>query len=270
MTAELERGIDRAQADDIRIVVDLTASTATSNRSQEHRWSDWMPAVSLVIPTMNEGSNLPHVLPRIPSWVTEVIVVDGGSTDNTLEVVREMRPDAVIINQEGRGKGDAMCLGFRAATGDIIAAIDADGSMDPTELYALVGQLMVGADFVKGSRFAQGGGTVDMELHRKAGNWGLVQLTRFLFGQRYSDLCYGYIAFWKDVLDIIEPDAEGFEIEALMNARALRANLKIAEVPSFEARRIHGVSNLKTFRDGWRVLRTLLRERISRRPVGVR
>lgn len=225
-----------------------------------------MPTVSLVIPTRNEAFNLHHVLPRIPPWVTEVILVDGASTDSTLETARRIRPDVIIVEQTGTGKGDAMRAGFEIATGDIIAAIDADGSMDPTELYSFVGQLMSGADLVKGSRFAQGGGTVDMEFHRKAGNFGLVWLTRILYGDRFSDLCYGYIAFWRDALETIRPDAEGFEIEALISARALKAGLRIAEVPSFEASRIHGVSNLKTFRDGWRVLRTLLVERWS--PVG--
>ncbi|HJR93086.1 MAG TPA: glycosyltransferase family 2 protein [Acidimicrobiia bacterium] len=265
-----ERGVDRVPSDvKTDVLIDLTeAEVAPATKPAVdldlHRWSDWMPRVSLVIPTMNEASNLPHVLPRIPTWVAEVIIVDGQSTDDTVGVATSLIPDAIVIHQTGSGKGDAMRLGFEAATGDIIASIDADGSMDPAELHVFVGQLMAGADFVKGSRFAQGGGTVDMEIHRKMGNWGLVRLTRLLFGQRYSDLCYGYMAFWRRALDIINPDSEGFEIEALMNARALRARLKIAEVPSFEARRIHGVSNLKTFRDGWRILSTLLSERFTR------
>lgn len=268
MTVNPENGSNSAVTEDDSddVLIDLTAASSARSRVGHHKWSDWMPTVSLVIPTFNEEPNLPHVLPRIPSWVTEVIIVDGRSTDDTVAVARSLRPDVIVLHQEGVGKGDAMRLGFESSTGDIIAAIDADGSMDPTELHAFVGQLMGGADLVKGSRFAQGGGTIDMEFHRRVGNWGLVQLTRFLFGQHYSDLCYGYVAFWSRILDVIEPDADGFEIEALINARALRARLKIAEVPSFEARRVHGVSNLKTFRDGWRILRTLLKERFIPHP----
>lgn len=252
---------------DESVMIDLTDSgervSSSTTDMRLHRWADRMPTVSLVIPTKNEARNLAHVLPRIPPWVTEVIIVDGQSTDDTIAVTMTLIPDAVVIEQTGQGKGDAMRLGFAAATSDIVAMIDADGSMDPVELYAFVGQLMAGADVVKGSRFCQGGGTVDMEFHRKAGNWGLVWLTRLLYGQRYSDLCYGYVAFWRRVLDVINPDVDGFEIEALINARALKAGLAIAEVPSFEARRVHGVSNLRTFRDGWRVLRTLLVERFG-------
>lgn len=230
-------------------------------------WSEIMPAVTVVIPTVNEAKNLPHVLPKIPTWVSQVIIVDGNSTDNTVEVARELYPSVDIIHQTGKGKGDAMALGFSKATGDIIVSIDADGSMDPNELIAYVGGLMAGADLVKGSRFAQGGGTHDMELHRKAGNRLLVWATRMMYGQHFSDLCYGYIAFWRDVLDVIEPDADGFEIEAMINARALRGKLAISEVPSFEDRRIHGVSNLRTFRDGWRVLRTIVMERFRKQPL---
>jgi glycosyltransferase involved in cell wall biosynthesis len=261
-----EAGAVRASLDleDAEVVVDLTdrAIRASTTDLRRHRWSEWMPTVTVVIPTFNEAENLPHVLPRIPGWVSEVIIVDGNSTDLTLEIARDLLPEVVVIEQSGRGKGDAMRLGFEAAKGDIIASIDADGSMDPAELHTFVAQLVAGADLVKGSRFVQGGGTKDMELHRKLGNLGLVWLARILYGQRFSDLCYGYIAFWRNALVDIRPDSDGFEIEALINARALKAKLKIAEVPSFEARRIHGISNLRTFRDGWRVLRTLLLERV--------
>jgi glycosyltransferase involved in cell wall biosynthesis len=235
--------------------------------TRSRRWSEIVPAVTVVIPTVNEAKNLPHVLPKIPSWVSQVIVVDGNSQDDTVAVARELYPSVDIIHQTGKGKGDAMALGFSKATGDIIVSIDADGSMDPNELISYVGSLMAGADLVKGSRFAQGGGTVDMEFYRKAGNRLLVWATRLLYGGHFSDLCYGYIAFWRDVLDVIEPDADGFEIEAMISARALRGKLLIAEVPSFEERRLHGVSNLRTFRDGWRVLRTIVMERFRRIDV---
>ena len=131
--------------------------------------------------------------------------------------------------------------------------------MNPQELYAIVGQLVAGADFVKGSRFVQGGGTSDMELHRKMGNWGLMKVAQVLFGGRYSDLCYGYFAFWRSHLRVLAPDVDGFEIETLLNVRALKCKLQVAEVPSFEARRIHGVSNLRTIPDGWRVLMKIMR-----------
>lgn len=216
--------------------------------------------VSVVIPTLNEEKNLPHVLPLIPSWVHEVILVDGHSTDATVEVARALRPDIRIVMQQGRGKGDALRTGFAAATGDIIVMLDADGSTDPREIPAYVGELLSGKDFVKGSRFLQGGGTADMTLFRRVGHGGLLWLVRLLFGGRYSDLCYGYSAFWTRVLPRLNLDADGFEIETLMNVRALQANLRVAEVPSFEAPRIHGTSHLRTIPDGWRVLKTILRE----------
>jgi glycosyltransferase involved in cell wall biosynthesis len=198
-------------------------------------------------------------LPRIPKWVDEVILVDGHSTDGTTRVARELLPDIKIIPQLGRGKGAALRTGFANASGDIIVMLDADGSMDPGEIPAFVGLLLAGADFVKGSRFTQGGGTTDMEWYRQVGNWGLTQLTRLFHGGRYGDLCYGYNAFWARVLPSLELSGDGFEIETEMNIRALRAGLTVAEVPSHEAPRIHGTSNLKTIPDGWRVLKTIVR-----------
>ncbi len=218
------------------------------------------PWVSVVIPTFNEAKNLPYVLPKIPAWVHEVIIVDGLSTDNTIQVARELRPDVRVVEQSGSGKGDALRTGFAAAVGDIIVMLDADGSTDPSEIPAFVGVLRSGADFVKGSRFLQGGGTEDMDLFRRLGNWGLTQMVRLTMGGSFSDLCYGYNAFWKRVLPAINPDSDGFEVETAMNVRALNSGLKVAEIPSFEARRVHGESHLRAIPDGWRVLRTILKE----------
>jgi glycosyltransferase involved in cell wall biosynthesis len=217
--------------------------------------------VSVVIPTLNEARNLPHVLPRIPNWVDEVVLADGGSEDRTVEVARMLLPKIRIVRELRPGKGAALQAGFRVARGDIIVTLDADGSTDPAEIPAFVGCLLAGADFAKGTRFVQGGGTTDMELFRRAGNWGLQRLVRVAFGGRYSDLCYGYNAFWRHVLPVIDGDADGFEIETLMNIRVLAAGMRVAEVASNETPRIHGQSNLRTFRDGLRVLRTIIRER---------
>lgn len=223
------------------------------------------PKVSLVIPTKNEVKNLPHVLPRIPAMVDEIILVDANSTDGTVEMARQLCPDIRVVAQPGRGKGNALRAGFAAATGDIIVMIDADGSMAPEEIPAFVGLLLAGADYAKGSRFLHGGGTDDMEFHRYLGNVGLNLLVRILFGGHYSDLCYGYCAFWSRTLPVLNLVSDGFEIETEINVKALKAGIQVAEVPSYEAERIHGHSNLNAIRDGLRVLRVILSERLAGR-----
>ncbi len=220
---------------------------------------DW-PRVSVVIPALNEARNLPFVLPRIPHWVHEVLLVDGESIDGTADIARRLRPSIRVVAQEGKGKGAALRSGFAQATGEIIVMLDADGSTDPAEIPAFVGTLLAGADFAKGSRFLQGGGTADMPLYRRLGNMAFVLTVRALFGGNYSDLCYGYNAFWARVLPELKLDADGFEIETMMNVRVLRRGLKVTEVPSFEASRVHGEGRLRTIPDGWRVMKTLVRE----------
>jgi glycosyltransferase involved in cell wall biosynthesis len=245
----------------LEVVKDDAVRAPARRSAADHRQPNRGVTVTVVVPALNEVLNLPHVLPRIPSWVDEVVLVDGGSTDGTVEVARRLCPGIRIIGQERPGKGAALQAGFRVATGDIIVTLDADGSTDPAELPLFVGCLLAGADFVKGSRFMQGGGTDDMGPLRRTGNWALRELVRVAFGGRYSDLCYGYNAFWRHVLPVIDGDADGFEIETLMNVRVLAAGMKVAEVPSHEARRVHGLSNLSTWSDGYRVLRLILRER---------
>jgi glycosyltransferase involved in cell wall biosynthesis len=222
-------------------------------------------SVSVVIPTLNEADNLRLLLPNFPGWIDEVIVVDGRSTDGTVRVAeafaRERRLS--IVMEPRKGKGAALRAGFHAAHSDIIVALDADCSMHPCEIPLLVAALMAGADFAKGSRFIQGAGTADMSWFRSVGNWGLTQVVNVLYGGSFSDLCYGYFAFWRRHLSVIDPACDGFEVETFIEMQALKAKLRIAEVPSFEALRIHGASNLRAIPDGMRVLRTILRERWS-------
>jgi glycosyltransferase involved in cell wall biosynthesis len=232
------------------------------------------PTVSVVIPALNEERNLPHVFARLPQDIDEVIVVDGGSVDRTVEVARELRPDAVIVQQTRTGKGNALACGFAACTGDIIVMIDADGSTDPAEIPLFVAELMAGADFVKGSRFAKGGHSHDITALRKLGNDGLNLVVNVLFGTRFTDLCYGYNAFWRRVVPALQLPAttlprpldggklwgDGFEIETMINIRAAVDGMTVGEVASIEHARIHGETNLNTFRDGFRVLRTIFSE----------
>ncbi|GAQ56189.1 glycosyltransferase family 2 protein [Streptomyces acidiscabies] len=225
------------------------------------------PPVSVVIPAMNEAENLPYVFKTLPDWIHEVVLVDGNSTDATVRVARELWPAVKVVAQQGRGKGDALITGFEACSGDIIVMVDADGSADGNEIVSYVSALVSGADFAKGSRFANGGGTDDMTFIRWLGNRVLCAIVNRKFGARYTDLCYGYNAFWRHCLDKIDLDCTGFEIETLINIRVVKAGLKVQEIPSHEYLRIHGVSNLRAVRDGLRVLRVILRERSNRRAL---
>ena len=228
------------------------------------------PTVSVVIPTLNEARNLGHVFAALPPDLHEVILVDGHSVDGTPDVARRLRPDVRVLSQTRTGKGNALACGFAAATGDIIVMIDADGSTDPAEIPRFVEALTSGADFAKGSRFAPGAGSTDITPLRKLGNKLLGLAVNLMYGTRYSDLCYGYNAFWARHAPTFGLQAEspgqrkvwgdGFEIETVLNLRASAAGLAITEVPSFEHARIHGTSNLHTLRDGQRVLRTILTE----------
>ncbi len=237
----------------------------------EHR--PQQPRVTVVVPAYNEARNLEIVLPRLRAY-HQVVIVDGGSSDDTVSTVRRVAPWAELVDQTRKGKGNALVCGFARATGDVIVMFDADGSADWREIDEFVQALADGADFAKGSRALRAGGSDDLTVFRGLGNRGLTMLTNLMFRARFTDLCYGYNAFWRDVLPKLElPGTEpgdmvwgdGFEIETVLNCRVARAGLTVREVPSHELNRIHGGSNLRAIADGLRVLRTIWTE--WRRPV---
>jgi glycosyltransferase involved in cell wall biosynthesis len=225
-------------------------------------------AVSAVIPTLNEERNIGWVLERLPRCVDEVIVVDGRSSDDTLFAALRARPDARIVWETTPGKGAALRAGFEAATGEVVVMLDADGSMDPREISRFLDAIDEGYDLVKGSRFLPGAGTTDISRLRAVGNLALLGLANGLYGCRFSELCYGFMALRRSALRRLHLSADGFEIETQIVTHAVRAGLQIAEVPSFEADRRFGESNLRTFRDGARVLREMLRARVTSWPPG--
>lgn len=232
------------------------------------------PRISVVIPARNEARNLEVILPELPP-VHQVILVDGHSVDDTIATAQRVMPDIEVIRQTRTGKGNALACGFAAVTGDIVVMFDADGSADPAEIPRFVAALVDGADVAKGSRFAPGGGSEDITHFRRLGNYGLNVLTNVLLGTKYTDLCYGYNAFWAHVLPRLDLPAtnlprrvdgsmhwgDGFEIETVLNCRFAADGMRIVEIPSVERLRIHGESNLRAVRDGFRVLKTIWAER---------
>jgi glycosyltransferase involved in cell wall biosynthesis len=251
------------------------------------------PTVSAIMPTLNEALNVAPIVAGLPACVIEIIVVDGRSDDGTPEVALAADPRVRIVMERRKGKGAALLAGFAAAQGDVIVALDADGSMDPAEVEIFQSMLARGYDLVKGSRQAVGGSSEDFTVVRRLGNAGLTRVANATHRTHWSDMCYGYFGFWRDVLPVInlewqalstralaqelgeegsrvqrgwgpEPKlayGDGFEIETAIFLRAARARLRIAEVPSRELLRHSGESHLRTVRDGWRVLEAIARER---------
>lgn len=280
--------------------------TRTAERSAEETPTSigadadqYEPRVSVIIPAMNEEMNIRQVLEMVPSWVHEVVLVDGYSTDGTAQAAREVWPNHHVVvkerrrvedrrgasragardrrgvgralrlvGQPRRGKGDALKTGIAAATGDIVVLIDADGSTDPREIGRFVQTLRNGADFAKGSRFLKGAGTDDMSFDRKLGNGALVLLANVLFGTRYTDITYGYNALWKRHAGALALEIDGWANEIISNIRIVRHGLKVVEVPSFERPRIAGEAKLQgVYLVGWRILRAILAERFRPCPA---
>jgi len=224
--------------------------------------------VTVVIPTLNESETVSHVIEQLKTeGYHNIVVIDGHSTDGTVEVVKKL--GATVILQDKRGKGAALRQAFshESVNGDIVAIIDADGSMDPKEIPLFLKAMDDDVDLVKGSRFMLGGYSQDINLVRKIGNYMFLSLVNLLWSTQYTDLCYGFGAFKKEALKklSIGLNSMNFEIETEICIKAKKLGLNFVEVPSVELRRRHGKSNLSIIRDGIKILRTILKEFLDRR-----
>ncbi len=219
--------------------------------------------VSVIIPTLNEGKNLPIVLRELKKigCVGEIIVVDGHSKDKTVKIAKKFGCKVIY---DDKGKGSALRKGMKIAKGDIVISMDADCSMIPKEILLLKAGIEAGYDVCMGSRFIQGGGTEDMPLFRKLGNKFFVTLVNLFWGMKYSDLCYGYRAFRKSVIKKLDLKRDGFGIETEISIKAAKLGMKVLEVPSFEKARKYGKGKLRSFGDGLNILKTILNELLKR------
>ncbi|MGD6934062.1 MAG: glycosyltransferase family 2 protein [Candidatus Bathyarchaeia archaeon] len=222
---------------------------------------------TVIIPTLNEENNIKNIIYELQGLgYSNILVIDGNSDDCTVEAAKEL--GVKVVNQDGKGKGTALRQAFSYANlGNWIIMMDADGSMDPKEIPLFLEALKKGADVVKGSRFMIGGHTDDMTAVRKFGNKIFVFLVNRLIHAGYTDLCYGYAAFTSEALEKLSPHlkATSFDIETEIFMKAKLLGLNIKEVPSVEAPRLSGNTNLSTWGDGFKILKTIFREGLSRR-----
>jgi glycosyltransferase involved in cell wall biosynthesis len=223
----------------------------------------------VIIPTLNEEENIAEVIRELHQMgYGNILIVDGNSSDRTVEVAKDFGVNVLV--QNGRGKGTALRQVFNheSLDGDVIVMMDADGSMSPKEIPLFIEALDSGADLVKGSRFLRYGYSEDMNLIRRIGNSFFLSLVNRLCSANYTDLCYGFAAFRKDAIKKLYPHlkSENFEIETEIFIKAKKLGLNIVEVPSIEFRRKYGKSNLSIFTAGFRILKVIIEELVNDLP----
>jgi glycosyltransferase involved in cell wall biosynthesis len=221
-----------------------------------------MPTISVLICTLNEEKNLQSVLPKIPSWISEILLVDGHSTDETVKVAKTLLPEIRVLYQQGRGKGEALRYGITQASGDIVVTLDADGATDPNAIMTFLEPLFNGYDFAKGSRFIISS-PENKAMYRIFGNLLIAAIFNVLYGAHFTDVCSGFNAFWKKKIQHIDFDfADSYEDEPLLIAKSKKAGLKIVEVGHVDLGRVYGESKAPSWRQGFKAVKSLCRERL--------
>jgi glycosyltransferase involved in cell wall biosynthesis len=219
------------------------------------------PTLTVLVCAKNEADNLPYVLPQIPHWVDEIILVDGRSGDQTIEVAKKLCPKIRILHQNDSGKGNAINYGIRESSGEIIVTLDCDGSTDPSEIKNFIDPLLNGYDFAKGSRFLH----TKPVMHplRRFGNRVFPLFTNILYGSNYTDLCAGFNAFWKRIIPQLDPTGTSFMDEPTLNIRLRKTKLKTIEITQHDKGRINGKGNEHFLIQGWRILGIIIKERFN-------
>ena len=219
--------------------------------------------VSLIIPALNEAACIGPLLAELPSGLAQqVLVVDNGSTDDTVDVAR--RAGAQVVSEPRRGYGAACAAGVAAATGDVLVFMDGDGSFVPGELERLLAPIVQGtADLTLGSRLLGGMAPGAMPPHQYFGNWLVARLMYLLYGVRLTDLG-PFRAVRRDLLTARDMREHTYGWPVEMIVKAARRGARIVELPVSYRPRIAGHSKVGgtvrgTVMATYRILRTTLR-----------
>ena len=225
--------------------------------------------VSIIIPALNEEDTIAKVIDEIPKkdlqkvgYRVEIIVIDNNSTDGTAETAKEK--GVKVIAEPVKGKGRAIRTAFKSVSGDFIFMLDADYTYPATYIPRMLEVLQEGHDVVIGSRLKGQMGKGAMSKMHLMGNRLLVFIANILYGTRISDLCTGYWGLTRRVIEELELNAEGFELEAAMFAEIAKKGYKIAEVPIYYRRRTTP-GTLSALKDGIKIGWTLLTTRFRRK-----
>jgi glycosyltransferase involved in cell wall biosynthesis len=218
--------------------------------------------ISVVIPCFNEEHGLQHVLEHMPEYVDEVVVVDNNSTDGTARIAIE--GGAIVVSEPRKGYGSAYQAGLPAATGDIIATVDGDGTYPSHAIGAIVDEMCArGLDFVSASRFPLRNPRA-MRRRNQLGNKVLTYAFRLLYLHWIADSQSGMWVFRRVCLEQIAPVQDGMAFSEEIKIEAIQARgLRFGEVPIDYHERI-GETKLFTWRDGWLNLWFLFARRFGR------
>ena len=217
--------------------------------------------ISVVIPCYNEEEGIQQVIRAMPAYVDEVVVVDNNSTDRTSEVARSL--GARVVFQPRKGYGAAYQAGLPAATGDIIATLDGDGTYPADEISVLVDALEEGKlDFISGSRFPLRNREA-MNVTNQVGNLVLTLATALLWFRPLRDSQSGMWVFRRSVLPRLRLTSDGMPLSEEIKIEAIeKLGPRFAEVGIDYRPRI-GEVKLQKWRDGWRNLSFLFAKRLG-------
>lgn len=211
--------------------------------------------------TLNEIEAIQVVLPELAeSSADEVLIVDGGSTDGTVEYCRNFGGKVKILENCVGGYGAAIMAGVKASNGDIIIEFPPDGNSLAEKIPEVVEEIKKGYDFVIVSRYKDGAKSHDDDFMTAIGNWGFTTLTNLLFGTSYTDVLVGYRAYRKSAFFELGLDSPGLSWVAQEAIRFATHGFKVGDIGGDEPERIGGERKMRIFKTGFEILSLIFRE----------